>query len=85
MPEDDGPSYLYDVFDPTKAWDLPLIKVGFMKLDRVTENFFAESEQVAFSPSNLVSGIEISNDRILQGRQMIYAETQRHRLGTNFF
>ena len=84
MPIAAGDTYKIDVFDATKAWDLPLIEVGILTLDRVVQNFFAESEQSAFSPSNLVAGIELSNDRILQGRTFIYPETQRHRLGSNF-
>lgn len=51
---------------------------------RNPENYFAEVEQVAFSPLNLIPGIEPSPDRILQGRLFIYADTQSHRLGSNF-
>lgn len=87
MPLADAETYRFDPFDVTKVWryrDYPLIPVGRMVLDRVPENFFAEMEQVAFSPANFVPGIEASPDRLLQGRMFAYADAQRYRLGTNF-
>jgi len=87
MPEKDGLDYKYDIFDITKVWphgDYPLMPVGQLVLNRLPDNFFAESEQVALSPTNLVPGIEPSNDRILQGRIFAYNDTQRHRLGGSF-
>lgn len=87
MPEAEGENYRFDILDITKVWshsDYPLIPVGKMVLNRNPENFFAETEQIAFSPGNLVSGIEVSNDKMLQGRLFSYPDTHRHRLGANF-
>jgi len=87
MPEKDALNYKWDIFDVTKVWphgDYPLIPIGQLVLNRNPDNFFAEVEQAAFSPTNLVPGIEFSNDRILQGRLFAYPDTQRHRLGANF-
>ena len=64
--------------------DYPLIEVGKMVLNKNPENYFAEVEQAAFSPSHLVPGVEPSNDRLLQGRLFAYPDTQRHRLGGNY-
>jgi catalase len=77
----------FDPLDATKTWPedkFPLIPVGIMSLDRNPENYFAEVEQAAFSPSNLVPGIEPSADKLLQGRVFAYADTQRYRLGPNY-
>ena len=71
MPEKDAANYKFDVLDITKVWphsDYPLHKVGKMTLNRNPENYHAETEQSAFSPSHLVPGIEPSNDKMLQGR-----------------
>jgi len=87
MPEKDEAAYKYDSFDTTKVWshkDYPLIKVGKMTLNRNPENYHAEVEQSAFSPSNFVPGIEPSNDKMLQGRLFSYPGAQRHRLGGNY-
>ncbi len=78
----------YDVLDATKLIPeevLPIRKVGRMVLDRYPDNFFAETEQVAFCPSNIVPGIEFSNDPLLQGRLFSYLDTQKSRLGTANF
>lgn len=64
--------------------EFPLIPVGQLVLDRNPKNYFAEVEQIAFSPSHLVPGIEASPDKMLQGRLFSYADTHRHRLGTNY-
>ena len=71
----------------TKTWPediFPLTPVGMMVLNKNPENFFAEVEQAAFCPSAIVPGIELSADKLLQGRVFAYADTQRHRLGTNY-
>lgn len=77
----------FDPLDPTKTWPedvFPLMPVGRMVLNKNPENFFAEVEQAAFCPSALVPGIELSADKLLQGRVFSYADTQRHRLGANY-
>jgi catalase len=87
MPEADAANYKFDVLDITKVWphaDYPLHKVGKMTLNRNPENYHAETEQSAFSPSHLVPGIEPSNDKMLQGRLFSYPDTHRHRLGKNY-
>jgi len=76
----------FNPFDLTKVWphsDYPLIKVGVMELNRNPENFFAEVEQVAFNPANVVPGISFSPDKMLQGRLFSYGDAQRYRLGVN--
>ncbi|OMJ29102.1 Catalase-A [Smittium culicis] len=77
----------FDLFDVTKVLshkDFPLIPVGKMTLNRNPANYFAEVEQSAFSPSNMVPGIAPTADRMLQGRLFSYPDTHRHRLGPNF-
>ena len=78
----------YDVLDATKLIpeeDIPVRIVGRMVLDRNPDNFFAETEQVAFLPSNVVPGIDFSDDPLLQGRLFSYLDTQKSRLGTTNF
>src|SRR6187402_1489518 len=78
----------YDVLDSTKLIpeeDLPLTIVGRLVLDRWPDNFFAETEQVAFLPSNIIPGIDFSDDPLLQGRLFSYLDTQKSRLGTANF
>lgn len=87
MPEADAEKYALHPFDLTKVWykgDYPLIEVGEFELNKNSENFFADVEQVAFSPSNLVPGIGVSPDRMLQARLFNYADAQRYRLGANY-
>lgn len=87
MPVEDLDKWGFDPLDPTKVWPedaYPLIKVGTMTLNRNPDNFFAEVEQSAFSPSALVPGIEPSEDKLLQGRLFSYPDTQRYRLGANY-
>jgi catalase len=87
MPEKAAATYRHNPFDLTKVWfhrDYPLIPVGVMELNRNPENFFAEVEQAAFSPANVVPGIGFSPDKMLQGRLFSYGDTQRYRLGVNF-
>ncbi|RAL25760.1 catalase [Thermoflavimicrobium daqui] len=77
----------FDPLDPTKVWceqTYPLQLVGRMTLNRNPQNYFAEVEQSAFSPSALVPGIEPSEDKLLQGRLFSYPDTQRHRIGPNY-
>jgi catalase len=78
----------YDVLDSTKLIpeeDIPVRIIGRMVLDRNPDNFFAETEQVAFCPANIVPGIDFSNDPLLQGRLFSYLDTQKSRLGTSNF
>ncbi len=76
--------YPFDPLDATKVWpDVPLRKVGQMVLNRNPSNVFLETEQVAMAPSNLIPGIEPSEDRLLQGRLFAYADAQMYRLGAN--
>ena len=86
MPEEDAEKLPYHPFDLTKVWyhgDYPLIEVGVLELNRNPENFFAEVEQAAFNPANVVPGIGFSPDRMLQGRLFSYGDAQRYRLGVN--
>ncbi|OBX10488.1 catalase [Gallibacterium salpingitidis] len=85
MPEADALKHNY-TFDLTKVWphkDYPLIDLGVLELNRNPENYFAEVEQAAFAPSNIVPGIGFSPDRMLQGRLFSYQDAQRYRLGVN--
>ncbi len=87
MPELEAESYHINPFDVTKVWphgDYPLIEVGVLELNKNPENYFAEVEQAAFSPSNKVPGIGFSPDKMLQGRLFSYPDTQRYRLGVNY-
>lgn len=87
IPYADAKDYRINIFDVTKTVpfeDYPRIKVGTMTLNRVPDNFFAEIEQAAFAPSNLVPGIGLSPDKMLLGRVFAYADTQRHRIGANY-
>ncbi len=86
MPEKDAGSYHLNPFDLTKVWphkDYPLIDVGMLELNRNAENYFADVEQVAFSPANVVPGISFSPDKMLQSRLFSYGDAQRYRLGVN--
>jgi catalase len=74
----------YNPLDATKVWDnIKETKVGTMTLNKVPDNFFQETEQVAMAPANIIPGIEPSEDRLLQGRMFSYADTQLYRLGAN--
>ncbi|CAK7007669.1 MAG: Catalase HPII [Desulfovibrio sp.] len=84
IPEEDEHSFDFDILDATKLIPealVPVKIVGKMTLNRNPDNFFAETEQVAFCPANIVPGIEFSDDPLLQGRVFSYLDTQRHRLG----
>lgn len=82
--EKDEHNFDFDILDPTKHWPeelVPVMKIGKLVLNRNPENFFAEVEQVAFHPGNVVQGIDFSNDPLLQGRLFSYLDTQLIRLG----
>lgn len=86
MPESDASKVPYHPFDLTKIWphkDYPLIEAGILELNRNPENYFAEVEQAAFNPGNIVPGIGFSPDKMLQGRLFSYGDAQRYRLGVN--
>lgn len=86
--QEQAESFDFDVLDPTKLIPeevVPLRPLGKMVLDRNVDNFFAETEQVAFCPSHLVPGIDFSNDPLLQGRLFSYLDTQLSRLGSPNF
>ncbi len=87
MPEMDAEKTSYNPFDLTKVWphaEYPPIDVGVMELNRNAENYFAEIENAAFSPSNVVPGISYSPDKMLQARVFSYADAHRYRLGTHY-
>ena len=84
LPEEKEFDYPFDILDPTKVWpeeDIPKVKIGEITLNRNVDNYFAETEQVAFNPGNVVPGIDFSNDPLLQGRLFSYTDTQLLRLG----
>ena len=86
MTEEQANNMPYNPFDLTKVWykkDFPLIEVGEWELNRNPENYFAEVEQAAFTPANVVPGISFSPDKMLQGRLFSYGDAQRYRLGVN--
>ncbi len=81
-------SFAFDILDPTKLIpeeDVPVRPVGRLVLDRMVDNFFAETEQVAFCTQNIVPGVDFSNDPLLQGRNFSYLDTQLKRLGSPNF
>jgi len=87
MPEAEAETYQWNPFDLTKIWphaDYPLIEAGVLEMNRNPSNYFAEVEQSAFSPANVVPGISFSPCKMLQGRIFAYADAQRYRLGVNF-
>ncbi|AMO24563.1 catalase [Ramlibacter solisilvae] len=86
MPESDAASCRYNPFDLTKVWphgDYPLIDVGVLELNRNPDNYFAEVEQLAFTPAAVVPGIGFSPDKMLQSRLFSYGDAHRYRLGVN--
>ncbi len=86
MPEEEAGKHWYNPFDLTKVWphaDYPLIEVGVLELNRNPENYFAEVEQAALAPSNIVPGIGHSPDKMLQARIFSYADAHRYRVGIN--
>ena len=87
MTKEQAKSAPFNPFDLTKVWphaDYPLIDVGVVELNRNPENYFAEVEQSAFSPANMVPGISHSPDKMLQFRIFSYADAHRYRLGVNY-
>jgi catalase len=87
MPFADAADYRFNPFDLTKVWphsDYPPVTIGRMVLDRNPENHFAEVEQAAFDPSNLVPGTGLSPDKMLMGRIFSYHDTHLHRIGPNY-
>jgi catalase len=87
MPEEEAESYSWNPFDLTKVWphaDYPLIDVGVLELNKNPSNYFADVEQAAFAPSNVVPGISFSPDKMLQARIFSYADAHRYRLGVNY-
>ncbi|WP_336663760.1 catalase [Kurthia gibsonii] len=86
MTEEQARNHPDNPFDLTKVWykaDYPLIEVGEFELNRNPENYFADVEQAAFAPSNVVPGISFSPDRMLQARLFGYQDAARYRLGVN--
>ncbi len=87
MPFEAAADYRFNPFDLTKVWphgDYPLLPVGRLVLDRNPADYFAEVEQSAFEPANMVPGIGPSPDKMLLGRLFSYPDTHRHRIGTNY-
>ena len=88
IPEADEHKFDFDLLDPTKLVPeelVPVMKIGRMVLNRNPDNFFAETEQVAFHPGHIVPGIDFTNDPLLQGRLFSYTDTQLSRLGSPNF
>ncbi|WP_295883626.1 catalase [uncultured Anaerococcus sp.] len=84
LPEEKEFDFPFDILDPTKVWpedQIEKIKIGEITLNRNVDNFFAETEQVAFNPGNVIPGIDFTNDPLLQGRLFSYTDTQLLRLG----
>lgn len=87
MPVAEAADYRFNPFDLTKVWphgDHPPRRIGRLVLDRNPTDYFAEVEQSAFEPSNMVPGIEPSPDKMLLGRLFSYPDAHRHRIGTNY-
>ena len=88
VPQENEFDFTFDLLDPTKLIPeelVPVVKVGKMTLNRNPDNFFAETEQVAFHPGHIVPGIDFTNDPLLQGRLFSYTDTQLSRLGSPNF
>ena len=86
MTEEEAKVRKENPFDITKVWshkEYPMIEVGVLELNRNPENYFADVEQAAFNPANIVPGIGLSPDKLLQGRLFSYGDAQRYRLGVN--
>ena len=87
MPYEEAKTYRFNPFDLTKVWskkDYPLHDVGYFVLNRNPRNFFAQIEPVALDPSNIVPGVGLSPDKMLQARVFAYADQQRYRIGPNY-
>ncbi len=86
MTQEEAKKYPFNPFDLTKVWphkEYPLMDVGVLELNKNPENYFADVEQAAFNPANIVPGIGFSPDKMLQGRLFSYGDAQRYRLGVN--
>lgn len=86
MSDDEHPELDFDPLDDTKTWPedrFPLRPVGMMTLERNVTNFHLENEQLALGTGNLVDGVALSDDKVLQGRTFSYGDTQRYRIGAN--
>lgn len=86
LEEADEFKFDFDILDSTKLWpeeDIPVRMIGKITLNRNVDNVFAETEQVALHPGNIVRGIDFTNDPLLQGRLFSYSDTQLYRVGTN--
>lgn len=86
MTEEQAENHRENPFDISKVWhhaEFPLIPVGVLELNRNPENYFADVEQAAFNPANIVPGVGLSPDKLLQGRLFSYGDAQRYRLGVN--
>ncbi len=86
MTEVQAKSFRWNPFDVTKVWfhdDFPLHEVGILELNEIPANYFSHVEQAVFTPGNLISGIGLSPDRLLQSRLFIYADAHRYRAGLN--
>ena len=86
MTDEQAKNHPHNPFDLTKVWphkEFPLIDVGVLELNKNPENYFADVEQAAFNPANIVPGIGFSPDKMLQGRLFSYGDAQRYRLGVN--
>jgi catalase len=87
MPEAEAETYHINPFDLTKIWphaDYPVIEIGELELNRNPANYFAEVEQAAFDPKNIVHGLGFSPDKMLQGRLISYPDAHRYRIGVNY-
>ncbi len=87
MPEAEAERVPFNPFDLTKVWphaEYPLHEVGVVEMNRSADNYFAEIEQAAFEPSNIVPGIGFSPDKVLQNRILSYGDAHRYRIGTNY-
>jgi catalase len=88
MTDEQAKKFSWNPFDLTKIWphkDYPLIDVGIMELNESPKNYFAEIEQAAFEPANVIDGIGFSPDKMLQGRILSYPDAHRYRLGVNYY
>lgn len=88
MTEDQAKECSFNPFDLTKVWphgDYPLHDVGALELNKNPENYFADVEQAAFNPANIVPGVGFSPDKMLQARLFSYGDAQRYRLGVNHY
>ena len=87
MTDEQAKKFKWNPFDITKVWphsEYPLIDVGIMELNEIPKNYFADVEQSAFAPSNIIDGIGLSPDKMLQGRILAYPDAHRYRLGANY-